>query len=260
MLKKIAQISIWLGLVSIWIFSSAFVTKSYQKILLSDVEINFISDNQHKFITKSEINDMLSSLGVVKGVAFRESFDIKFLEKKIFDHPAVKKVDVFFVNNGKLVINVKKRTPIGRVISTAAEKNFYIDKEGFLMPLCSTYVAKVPLFSGNIKLPETINIFSLTALNKLLIIQKVYKMSQLINNDSFLKSQIVQIHINNNGYFELIPRIGNQRILFGMPENMEKKFKKLKCFYTNGPAAKELNLYDTLNVMYNDQIICSKRI
>ena len=40
-------------------------------------------------------------------------------------------------------------------------------------------------------------------------------MSKLINNDSFLKSQIVQIYINNNGYFEFIPRIGNQRILFG---------------------------------------------
>ena len=260
MLKKIAQISIWIALLSIWIFSSAFVAKSYQKIVLSEIEINFISDNQHKFITKIEIKDMLSSLGVVKGVALRETFDIKFLEKKIFDHPAVKNADVFFVNNGKLVINIRKRTPIGRVISTAAEKNFYIDKEGFLMPLCSTYVAKVPLFSGDIVLPESINIFSLPVLNKLLTIKKIYKISQLINNDSFLKSQIVQIHINNNGYFELIPRIGNQRILFGIPENMEKKFKKLKCFYKNGPSAKEFNLYDTLNIMYNDQIICSKRI
>ncbi len=260
MLRKIAQISIWLTILIIWIFSSAFVNKSYQKILLSDIEINFISNNQHNFITKQEVKDILSSLGLVKGVASRGNFDIKLIENKIFNHPAVKKVDVFFVNNGKLVINIEKRTPIGRVISTAAEKNFYIDKDGFLMPLCSTYVAKVPLFSGEIRIPETINIFSLTVLNELQIIRNIYKMSQLINNDSFLKSQIVQIHINNNGYFELIPRIGNQRILFGMPKNMEKKFNKLKCFYTNGPSSKELNLYDTLNVMYNDQIICSKRI
>ena len=42
-----------------------------------------------------------------------------------------------------------------------------------------------------------------------MIFQKIFKMSKIINNDSFLKSQIVQIHINNNGYFELIPRIGN---------------------------------------------------
>ena len=84
-------------------------------------------------------------------------------------------------------------------------------------------------------------------------------MSKLINNDTFLKSQIVQIHINNNGYFELIPRIGNQRILFGSSENMENKFKKIKLFYTNGPNSKDLNKYDTLNILYENQIICSKR-
>ena len=83
-------------------------------------------------------------------------------------------------------------------------------------------------------------------------------MSRIINNDPFLKSQIVQIHINNNGYFELIPRIGNHKILFGSSDNMEKKFKKIKLFYTEGPSPKELNLYDTLNVMFNDQIVCSK--
>ena len=39
---------------------------------------------------------------------------------------------------------------------------------------------------------------------------------------------------------------------------MEEKLNKIKLFYTKGPDPKELNLYDTLNVMYNDQIVCSK--
>ena len=47
------------------------------------------------------------------------------------------------------------------------------------------------------------------------------------------KSQIVQIHINNNGYFDIIPRIGIKNI-FGLAENMENKFKKIKLFI-NGP-------------------------
>ena len=127
------------------------------------------------------------------------------------------------------------------------------------MPLSSTYVCRLPVFSGNINFPENLNLFKLDTLHKLPIFQKIFKMSKIINNDSFLKSQIVQIHINNNGYFELIPRIGNQRILFGLAENMENKFKKIKLFYTNGPQIKELNNYDTLNVIYKNQIICSKR-
>ena len=153
----------------------------------------------------------------------------------------------------------KKRTPIARFVSPVYEKNFYIDDNGFLMPLCSTYVSRVPIFSGKINLPERLNLYVLDSLHKSPDFQKIYKMSKLINNDSFLKSQIVQIHINNNGYFELIPRIGNQRILFGSIENMEKKFKKINLFYKNGPQPKDLNKYDTLNVLYENQIICSKR-
>ena len=65
----------------------------------------------------------------------------------------------------------------------------------------------------------------LDSLHRSTMFQKIYKMSKIINNDSFLKSQIVQIHINNNGYFDIIPRIGNQKILFGLAENMENKFK-----------------------------------
>jgi hypothetical protein len=40
---------------------------------------------------------------------------------------------------------------------------------------------------------------------------------------------------------------------------MENKFKKIKLFYTNGPNSKDLNKYDTLNILYENQIICSKR-
>ena len=260
MLKKITKIFLWLTIVIVWLVSTAFFNGFYNEIKISNIKVNFISDNYHDLITKSEVSDMLSSYGIVKGVTLREEFNIEELEKKFLDHLAVESAEVYFVNNGTLTINIKKRTPVGRFISTTAEKNFYIDDRGCLMPLCSTYVAKVPLFSGNINFFESVNVYSSNSLNSLPIINKLYKMSQLINNDSFLKSQIVQIHINNNGYFELIPRIGNQRIMFGTPLNMEKKLKKIKLFYTNGPSAKELNLYDTLNVMYNNQIICSKRI
>ena len=127
------------------------------------------------------------------------------------------------------------------------------------MPLCSTYVAKVPVFTGAIRHKSSNKNPSLDSSLNYQSIDVLYSMSKLINNDSFLKSQILQIHINNYGYFELIPRIGNQRILFGDAENMEEKFKKIKLFYADGPHPKELNMYDTLNVMYSNQIICSKR-
>ena len=256
MIKKIGKIFFWISIISGWIVLSFFVSNYYHDIKLKNVQINFIEDNLYEFITKSEVNSILSLMGIVEKVTLNHEINFSHIETKLLNHSAISSAEVYFNNNGNLEVNIKKRTPISRFVSPVFEKNFYIDDNGFLMPICSTYVSRVPIFSGKINIPERLNLYVLDSLHKSPDLQKIYKMSKLINNDSFLKSQIVQIHINNNGYFEIIPRIGNQRILFGTPENMEMKFKKIKLFYTNGPAAKELNLYDTLNVMYNNQIIC----
>ena len=259
MIKKIGKIFFWILMLSGWIVLSGFVSNYYQFIKLKNVQINFIDDNLHEFITKSQVNSMLSLMGIVEHVTLKNEIDLSHIEEKLLNHSAINSAEVYFNNNGNLQVNIKKRTPIARFVSPVYEKNFYIDDNGFLMPLCSTYVSRVPIFSGKINLPERLNLYVLDSLHKSPDFQKIYKMSKLINNDSFLKSQIVQIHINNNGYFELIPRIGNQRILFGSIENMEKKFKKINLFYKNGPQPKDLNKYDTLNVLYENQIICSKR-
>ena len=259
MFKKTGKIFFWISIISGWIVLSGFVSNFYQDIKLKKVQINFIEDNHHEFITKSEVNSILSSMGIVEKVTLKHEINFFQIERKLLNHSAINSAEVYFNNNGNLVVYIRKRTPIARFVSPVFEKNFYVDDNGYLMPICSTYVSRVPVFSGKINIPDALNFYDLDSLHKSLDFQRIYKMSKLINNDSFLKSQIVQIYINNNGYFEFIPRIGNQRILFGSIENMEKKFKKIKLFYKNGPQPKDLNKYDTLNVLYENQIICSKR-
>ncbi|MAJ05634.1 MAG: hypothetical protein CL827_02080 [Crocinitomicaceae bacterium] len=259
MIRKALILFFWSVLLIAWLILSAFVSSKYQSIVVKNIDINIVEDNHHLFITKSEINSLLSSLGIVKNVTPKKEIDFSYIERKLHNHPAINSAQVYFNNKGDLELDIKKRTPIARFISPSIEKNFYIDDLGYPMPLSNSYVCRVPIFSGMIDIPKGLNFNRLDSLHRSVLFQKIYKMSKIINNDSFLKSQIVQIHINNNGYFDLIPRIGNQKILFGLAENMENKFKKIKLFYSNGPQSKELNNYDTLNVMYKNQIICSKR-
>ena len=96
MLNKIAKILLWLTIVVVWLVSTAFFNGFYNEIKLSNIKVNFISDNYHDLITKGEVSDMLSSYGVVKGVTLREEFDIEGLEKKFLDHLAVESAEVFF--------------------------------------------------------------------------------------------------------------------------------------------------------------------
>ena len=254
LVRKILTIFFWIGVIAIWVILTAFVNKTHHNITYSSLKISFTKDNKHQLIKKSDVVEIIKDLGLVQGVTLNKEINAQEVEKKLNAHFALENAEVYFLNTGELNINLSKRTPIARLIANDPNENAYIDEHGLLMRTSDTYVAKLPLFSGEFKFSDS-NLVSNVNRGQL---SQIYNMSRLINNDPFLKSQIVQIHINNNGYFELIPRIGNHKILFGSSDNMEKKFKKIKLFYTEGPSPKELNLYDTLNVMFNDQIVCSK--
>ena len=252
--RKILTIFFWIGVISIWVVLTAFVNHTHHHIVYNSLEIKFTKDNEHQLIKKSDVVEIIKDLGLVEGVTLNKEINTREVEKKLNTHFALENAEVYFLNTGELNVNLNKRTPIARLIANDPSDNAYIDEHGLLMRTSDSYVAKLPLFSGEFKWSDSY----LVNIENRSLLSEIYNMSRIINNDPFLKSQIVQIHINNNGYFELVPRIGNHKILFGSSDNMEKKFKKIKLFYTQGPSPKELNLYDTLNVMFNDQIVCSK--
>ena len=55
------------------------------------------------------------------------------------------------MNTGELNVNLNKRTPIARLIANDPIHNAYIDEHGQLMRTSDSYVAKLPLFSGEFK-------------------------------------------------------------------------------------------------------------
>ena len=259
MIKKILKILVWVLSFSGSLFLLSFVSKNHNLIVLKKISVDFKNEHPYKFITKKEVLERLSDIGLKISISRKKEIDLARIEDLMFQFSGVKSAEVYFSNNGHLKIEIEKRIPIGRVVSSKIEENYYFDENGEKMQLCSTYVARLPVFTGAIKHNSFLKNNETDSVVCGQSSDVLCSISKLINNDSFLKSQILQIHINNNGYFELIPRIGNHRILFGNAENMEEKFNKIRLFYTKGPHPKELNMYDTLNVMYSNQIICSKR-
>ena len=133
MIKKIFHIFFWVALVTAWFIPSSFISGKYQKIKIKNISIKIIDDNHHDFITKSEINSLLSSIGIVKNVSLKEEIYFSTIESRLCSHPAVNSAEVYFNNNGDLELEINKRTPIARFVSQVPEKNFYIDESGFLI-------------------------------------------------------------------------------------------------------------------------------
>lgn len=88
--------------------------------------------------------------------------------------------------------------------------------------------------------------------------EQLYDLAVFIRNDELWRVQIVQMYVNDEGDIELIPRVGNHRIILGDTQNMEEKFSKLQQFYQKGLGATGWNNYNTINLKFSGQVVCTK--
>ena len=83
-------------------------------------------------------------------------------------------------------------------------------------------------------------------------------LNRFIASDDLLSSLIGQININKENEIELIPNTGNHLVIIGDTSNLEAKFAKLIIFYDRVLSKKGWDLYSTINLKFDKQIICIK--
>jgi cell division protein FtsQ len=83
--------------------------------------------------------------------------------------------------------------------------------------------------------------------------------SKFISNDDLWNAQFVQLYLNRENEYELIPRVGAHIILLGDMENFSYKLRKLKALYLKGLNKKGWNNYEQINLKYSNQVVCTKR-
>ncbi len=230
-----------------------------KKIICKSVHIEFVNINQTRFIDEKDIKSMISRYyGDITKMPLN-TINISMLENTIKKHPSVKKVEVYKKINGILYIEVEQRIPIVRIINDSNE-NFYIDKEGVLMPISGNNTARVIVANGNIKenfSEKTSNVFNDTL--DLKVLKDIYLISKFIHDDRFLSAQTTQIYVNTSGEYELVPRVGWHIVLLGDIERYKKKLEYLKYFYINVLNKQGWNKYNILNLKFEEQIICEKK-
>lgn len=91
---------------------------------------------------------------------------------------------------------------------------------------------------------------------------KLLTFVEFVEEDDFWRSEVVQIvaRTTPSGALEveLVPRSGRHTILFGRIEQVERKFDKLLRFYRSGLRNIGWDAYRTIDIRYNDQVVCKK--
>ena len=69
---------------------------------------------------------------------------------------------------------------------------------------------------------------------------------------------MVQLYVNEYHDIELVPRVGDQRIILGNADSLERKFEKLLLFYRKIVPKTGINAYESVNLKFAGQIICER--
>jgi cell division protein FtsQ len=216
------------------------------------VSISIENEYNNYFISEKEVTELLTKDGAEKITGLnRNEIDLKNLEMRIKAHKFVRDAQVSRDLKGSLKVSIKQNRPIARLIHENSDKDVYIDDTGNLLPLSERYTARVIPVTRSVKAPALNNAFFQDSVG-----QAYLSLLQFIDHDAFWKAQLAQMQIEADGKVIFQPQVGDQRIEFGLPDNIEQKFKKLMVVYKHVLPQMGWSRYKRINVEFNDQIIC----
>jgi cell division protein FtsQ len=259
--KKIFNIIAWLLAGIYLVLVLGFIENEYEHVQFRDLEVRIMDSLEIRFIDAErarllvmqacpEITDMVMS-----------QVNTNQLEEILLGENAVKDVQAYRTVDGTVVVEITQRKPVIR-IQDRDHQDFYLDREGTVLTPDRMHAPHILLANGSIdgRYRKMENVLAGEDPDSQEGIMKgLLDLALIIESDPFWRSQIVQIYIDDNGEFELIPRVGSHIILFGTGNMIEEKFFKLRTLYEEGFSRNGWNQYEFINLKYDRQVICIKR-
>ena len=248
-IKKILLAVLWIaiGCGSVVILAAAVHAKDLK--YCRGIEINISGVSNNFFIDKEDVKKIITSYAGDNVTAIEiEGFDLVAMEAELKREVWIKNAELYFDNNDVLQASVNERDPVARIF-TAGGNTFYIDSSNMMLPLSEKVSARVPVFTG---FPSETKVLSKADSN---LLNDIKNISEEIQQDPFLMGMIDQVDVTPQRSFEMIPKIGDQVIVFGDASDAMQKFSKLELFYKKVMNKYGWNRYSIINLQYKGQVI-----
>ena len=241
---------ILLGCGTVILLVAAMKQKNNTRCRGMEIKINGVQNNF--FIDKNDVAGFIEKTTGKPEGQLMSSFDLFRVEALLEKNEWIKNAEIFFDNNEKLVINIMEREPVARIFG-ADGSSYYIDTTTKKLSLSDRFSARVPVFTN-----FPVKILSRARADSLLLVA-VKDVGAYILKDPFWMAQVDQVNITADRTFEIIPKVGNQLIVFGTGENYKEKFDNLLIFYKNVISKVGWNKYSQINVAFHGQVVAVKR-
>jgi len=218
----------------------SFTNGKHQQQLVSLDKFN-IELAEERFVNHDIVIDFMLENDIRFDSVSLNQFQAEELEQFLEYHPSIENVEVFTSQEGAVSIDIVQRKAVVRIITK--DDNYYLDANGKVMPISKHYTPRVLVASGNVSEQNH---------------QEIFDFVNIINESEFWKAQITQLYFIDNEVI-LIPRVGEQKIHFGLLTRVNEKLDNLYQFYQQAMPVKGWQTYSDISLKYNNQIVCTKK-
>ncbi|MEG1617645.1 MAG: cell division protein FtsQ [Bacteroidales bacterium] len=242
MIRKIIR-TLLLSIIPIYLLISftLFADKSDGEIC-KEVRITIQDSASMPFLKVKDVEAVLRRNKIAPKGKEMWKIDTYDISSRLEENQIIREAICYKTPEGTLRIDIYQRNPILRVMGING--NYYIDDQGLTMPVSYNFTAHLPVATGYV--------------SKELASGELFRFGLFLEENPFWKNQIEQIDVLSGGEVRLIPKVGDHIILLGDFSNFEKKLDNLMTFYKKGLNKKGWNAYKTINLKYDNQVICSK--
>lgn len=239
-----------------------FVERTADRAPITDLQVTVDGVEGIHFIDEMAVRREILDQGIAVMGSRTGDVDVTSIEDRLRSIPCVAKAEVYHTMDGALHARVKQRIPIVRVFNLDGS-SYYIDQEGWTMPTSTNYTARVLVVTGQLDEPGAKNgvysVFATDSIKNVFRSDDIHRLATFISADPFWNALIDQVVVTADGEFELIPRVGAQRVLLGDGSALQQRFEKLKVFYDKGIPKADWRRYSRIDLRFDDQVVCTKR-
>lgn len=225
------------------LFASFYFSEGRQDMSCKSLQVVVKDSLEKHFISESDLVGLLKKAQLDPRNKPMKSINTELIEEELLKNEMISDIQAYKTPAGIIKLEVIQKMPILRILS--ANGNYYVDNQGTTMPISSRYVAYVPVVSGYVE--------------KSFAVSDLYKFALFLQENEFWNDQIEQIYVHSDREVELVPRVGNHRIMLGTLDGFEEKLEHLKLFYEQAIPKMGWEKYSMINLKYKNQIVCTKK-
>lgn len=225
------------------VFSLVRLTSSPKGRVCGDIELRIQDSLGYGLVNRALVMDLLDREGVNPIGKSLDEVDLDSMEMVLEQHPLVVSAQCYRTVGDGIRIRIRSSVPLVRVMSESGA-DFWIDSHGHILESVGCAV-NVPVATGNI--------------SRRYAREELLNVVRDINSDEFWKAQVEQINVDEKGFVELVPRVGNHVVQLGKPENTAEKLARVLMFYQKGLDGIGWNKYKSVSAAFEGQIVCRKR-